>query len=118
MAAGVAGPARFGLLEVDREHPTAGPERYLVADVLGIAAGVRLVTGPAGASLGAFVDVQEVQVLIAVAEICQLGRVRIEDDLAVMAREAQRVVFLAEGVVERGRYSAISIRKIEPPWAW
>src|SRR4051812_43851915 len=66
MAARAARPAGLGLAVVELELPV--PEPGGLADVLGIAAGMEVVAGAAGAALVGLVDVTEVQVLLAVAE--------------------------------------------------
>lgn len=54
---------------------------------------VNLVAGTAATPFGIFVDVEEVQVTVAIAEICQLRGLGVKGYCFVVALEAEGVVF-------------------------
>src|SRR5574341_671268 len=70
VAAGSAAAARLRLLVVRRDLPP--PERHRLPDLLRPLRGVGLVARPARASLVGAIDVDEVEVLLTVAEVGQL----------------------------------------------
>src|SRR5262249_7425642 len=90
MTAGRAAAAVGGLRVADRHLPVA--ERHRLAQVLRHRARVRFVTGAARAPLLGAVDVQEVQVQIAVAEAGDGRRPLDPGEIRLVAGEAQLVV--------------------------
>lgn len=90
-----------GLLETDRQFP--GVEGNRIPHVAGIVGRVGIVACPAGASLYRFVDMDEMQVLIAVPESGQFCGSFVFGQGFFMAHVAQLVVFrVIAGIKNRG----------------
>ncbi len=68
MASGIAGPTCVGLVEIDRQI-LPSTVRNTLADMLELVAGMGLVASPTGSTSAFLVDVQEMQILVAIAEI-------------------------------------------------
>ena len=70
MTSGIAGSPCVGLAEIDRQI-LPSTVRHALADMLELVAGMGLMARPTGSTAPFLVDVKEMQILIAIAEICQ-----------------------------------------------
>jgi len=68
MASRIAKSPCVGLTEIDRQI-LPSTEWYTLADMLELVAGMSLMARPAGSTVTFLIDVQEVQILVAIAEI-------------------------------------------------
>src|SRR5512135_3103127 len=101
MASRRALPAVCCFREADRKLPCR--ERHFVANVFRVVRGMRVVTRPAGASFHRFVHMDEMQVLIAVSEICERRGPVVFGYAFLMAHETKFIVILVIGRVEELR---------------
>ena len=100
MAAGGAGAAGVGLLVVDGHEPGRAFEGDGGGEVFGEVGAVDFMAGFAGAAFFGAVDVDEVEVFLAVAEVGEVGGFGGEDELLVVAGEAESVILQVEIGVE------------------
>lgn len=84
MATRCAGAAIFSLLEVDGEHPAAVAVRHGLADVERLLGRVHLMAGSARSAVLS-VDMDEVQVLVPLAEAGQAGPSLVEHEVWLVA---------------------------------
>lgn len=99
MATGRAGSAVGQLFEVDLEQPSGASEGDGFADVGRSLGGVDFVAGAAGSSLF-LIDMEIVEVAIAVAELRQPPARLLEHEIGDVAAEAESEGFDIEGRVE------------------
>ena len=90
MAARAASAAGFCFLKIDRQMP--GAKGNGIANVLRIVGGVRIVASPAGSSLVSLVDMDEMEILVAVAKTGQSGGILLFGDGFFMAHETELIV--------------------------
>ena len=88
MTAGQALPPLVCLDESHRKLPVGRTERYGVPDVAGVIGGVSIVACPAGASLGIFVDMDVMKVLLVISESGQCRGQLFTGKRLFMAHEA------------------------------
>ena len=99
MASGSTAAAVVVLLEINREVPVS--ERHIILDPLGLGPSVNLVAGPASPPFLP-VNVDEMQVLLAVSKPRESCRSLIEHERFLVALEAEFVRFELEWPVEFG----------------
>ncbi len=95
MASGIAGSPCVGFAEIDRQilPPTVW---HTLADMLELVAGMGLMARPTGSTAPFLVDVQEMQILVAIAEIRQaVGGGRL-NQCPFMTTKAQLIFCLIE----------------------
>lgn len=98
-----AGAAGSGLRQIDRITP--GPEGHLVANMLGLIAGMGIMTGRADPAFLA-VDMEKMEVVVAVPETGKGGGALRPGDITIVAAEAKIVFVLVVGAVELRRIVA------------
>ena len=105
MAANDASPAAFRHLQIDRDDPFAKLGRDRADETLLIGT-VDIMTDPAGPSLVSLVDVQLMQVAVAVAEV-GVGGAGISRDPAFVAAKTEGItLFGIRGVKTQGDFFA------------
>ena len=91
----------FGLLELNRQVPR--PVRHALANVFGLVAGMRGVTGTTGSASLFLVHVDVMEIAVAVAEVGQLARPLGQREILRVTGEAQGIVVHAERRIEPAR---------------
>ena len=95
MASRIAKPPRIGLTEIDRQI-LPSTVWHALADMLELVAGMGLMARPTGSTAPFLVDVQEMQILVAIAEIRQaVGSCRL-DQRPFMTAKTQLILRLIE----------------------
>ncbi len=77
--------------------------RNLCPDMPGLVRSMHFVTGFAASSFPSLMDMQIMEILVAIPEICQRGCELIKGYIIVMAFKAQRIVLWTIGIVELRR---------------
>jgi hypothetical protein len=92
-----------------------GRKRHAVTNVFWVVRGMSVVTRPACASLYHFVDMDEMQVLVSVSEICQRCGPFVIGNAFLMAHETELIVVLVIGGVEELREKLAQYPEIPGP---
>ena len=92
-----------GFLKLDRHRPLRSFERNRIGDVVWLIRAVDVVTAPATPPFVVAIHVDEVEVLISIAEAGQRRRLGLQHKLRLVATEAERVFAQVEAGVERFR---------------